>query len=351
MPRDLDVCCRVADHISPLLGSLISLVRLALGHNRLTGPVPDSLGNLIHLKVLSIEDNHLSGAIPTFVCRLPELEIFNASNNQLEGEIPTAIGQLSMLKKLDLGNNLLTGEMPTSLCCLRFLNWLRLDSNRLTGPVPAQFGNLVRLVVLNLSYNRLCGPVPDVIGILPGLIAVILRENLFQGLFTLVAEGNTCSRRGGVRTLDLAFNQLNEPFPDMRGLQDLQTLVMNDNRLHGSIGQEFGHVCPNLLKLHLQNNKLAGEVRSLTFLSSHSVNKAIGPLCERARMGKSGGICRLFESRCIICTDASELHLSRVLEIQRVISSVWSIHRTSLPGNIVRIMRVALNGDKLPVTV
>lgn len=256
------------DNISPLLGSLISLVRLALGHNKLTGPLPDSLGNLINLQFLSVEHNRLTGHIPIILCRLFTLETFNASNNQLDGTIPAGIGGLEKLKRLDLGHNRLTGEIPSGICTLKFLSWLRLDNNQLTGPIPDEIGRLRNLIILNLSSNQLSGRVPEGLGTLSDLISGDLRGNLLEGGLPFPAGLEVASGMVGLRTLDMGFNNLDLPFPGLKGLVQLRTLAMDHNRVHGELGESLAEGCPNLFKLHLQNNKLSGQA-SRIYIYTH----------------------------------------------------------------------------------
>ncbi|CAM9121074.1 unnamed protein product, partial [Scytosiphon promiscuus] len=258
------------DNISPLLGSLISLIRLSLGHNKLSGSLPDSLGNLIHLQYFSAEHNRLSGTIPSFMCHMTALEVFYVSHNELTGPIPDKIGSLARLKKLDLSSNRLSGGLPPGLGSLSSLNWLRLDNNLLTGDVPASMENLTELLILNVSHNRLSGPLPSALGTLINLTTASLRGNSFQGPFRLPSSFNLWfSRTSGMRMLDLGSNELEEPFPDLKGIRQLRSLVLDNNRMYGGLVEHgLAEACPNLHKLHLQNNRLSGEIpRSLGTLA------------------------------------------------------------------------------------
>ncbi|CAM9494503.1 unnamed protein product, partial [Ectocarpus fasciculatus] len=256
------------DNISPLLGSLISLIRLSLGQNKLSGPLPDSLGNLLHLEYFSAENNHLSGGIPNSISRMTALKTFNVSNNELSGDIPANIGSLARLKKLELASNRLSGNIPASMGSLSGLNWLRLENNELTGPVPASFGDLKELLILDLSFNRLSGPLPAALGTLPSLSTVCLRGNAFEGPFQfpvkfqfwfLRSSGATTSG-GGIRSLNLGSNEVEEPFPDLQGMGQLQSLVLDQNRMYGGLTESLAETCPNLYRLSLQKNRLSGEI-------------------------------------------------------------------------------------------
>lgn len=250
-----------ADTIPPVLGSLISLIRLSLGHNKLSGALPDSLGNLIHLEYFSVEHNRLTGSVPSFVCHMTALTTFNVSNNELGGAIPDKIGALARLRKLDFANNRFSGDIPAGLGNLMVLNWLLLDHNQLTGPVPANLGNLKELLILNLSFNRLSGPLPAALALLMNLTTASLQGNSFVGPFLFPTKVRVWfSRTFGMRALDLGSNEIEDPFPDMSGMHQLQSLVLNNNRIYDRMAEGLAEACPNLFKLHLQNNRLSGEV-------------------------------------------------------------------------------------------
>eukprot|EP00903_Cladosiphon_okamuranus_P022077 g20303.t2 len=249
------------DTIPPLLGSLISLIRLSLGHNKLSGSLPDSLGNLVHLQYFSAEHNRLSGPVPSFMCHMTALQTFNVSNNELCGAIPDQIGALTRLRKLDFANNKFSGDIPAGLGNLLSLNWLLLDHNQLTGPVPASLGNLKELLLLNLSFNRLSGPLPVGLVLLIKLTTVSLQGNLFVGPFQFPATDQFWySRTSGMAALDFGSNDIEEPFPDMRGMRQLQVLSLNNNRIYDQLAESLAEACPNLFKLHLQNNRLSGKI-------------------------------------------------------------------------------------------
>lgn len=267
-------CSSATDNISPLLGSLISLIRLTLGHNKLSGSLPDSLGNLIHLKYFSAEHNRLTGSVSAFMCKMTALETFNVSNNELCGAIPEKIGALSRLRKLDLSSNNFSGSIPASLGDLSSLNWLFLDHNRLTGPVPASFRNLRELLIVDLGFNRLSGPLPDALAFLSDLTTVSLRGNSFEGPFQVPSKyyrfsSFSTGSGSGMRTLDLGSNEVDEPFPDMSGMMQLQSLALDNNRIYGGLSEGLAGTCRNLFNLNLRNNRLSGEVgRIFRFLTA-----------------------------------------------------------------------------------
>ena len=188
------------------------------------------------------------------------LETFNVSNNELCGAIPERIGALSRLRKLDLSNNRFSGDIPVGLGDLSSLSWLHLDHNRFTGPVHSSFGNLRGLLIVNLSFNRLCGPLPPALAFLSGLTTVSLRGNSFEGPFQFPSKYRCFFKTAsGMRTLDLGSNDADEPFPDMAGMRQLQSLALDGNRIYGRLPEGLAEACPNLFRLDLRNNRLSGE--------------------------------------------------------------------------------------------
>ncbi|KAK3423806.1 hypothetical protein EUGRSUZ_F00571 [Eucalyptus grandis] len=81
---------------------LISLLKLALSWNNLSGTVPPCFGNITNLDYLGLSHNKLQGppSIPS-----PSTHYFYAKSNGFTGEIPSSICQLSSLLSLDLSNN------------------------------------------------------------------------------------------------------------------------------------------------------------------------------------------------------------------------------------------------------
>lgn len=203
------------------------------------------------------------------------LENFNLSNNELSGIIPEKIGSLTRIKKLDFSRNQFSGKIPTSLGGLSGLNWLRLDHNQIGGSVPANLADLKELLILDLSFNRLSGPLPTALATLLNLTTVSLRGNSFEGPFQFpVTFSFWLSRASDLRVLDLGSNEVKAPIPEMPGMRQLQSLVLDNNQMY-SLPEGLAETCPNLFKLHLQNNRLAGEVSETAHRCSyHSVAHA-----------------------------------------------------------------------------
>lgn len=98
--------------ISPSIGKLNKLHRLALHENRLHGHIPPEIGKCTELRALYLRDNYLEGEIPAELGNLSNLVILDLSSNSLKGVIPPSIGELGMLRFLNLSTNFFAGEIP-----------------------------------------------------------------------------------------------------------------------------------------------------------------------------------------------------------------------------------------------
>ncbi|XP_075479910.1 LRR receptor-like serine/threonine-protein kinase FEI 2 isoform X3 [Primulina tabacum] len=91
--------------ISPTIGKLNRLQRLALHQNSLHGFIPYEIANCSELRALDLSSNTLRGAIPSSLGRLTRLKYLNLSTNFLSGEIP----EVGVLSKF--GNSSFTGNL------------------------------------------------------------------------------------------------------------------------------------------------------------------------------------------------------------------------------------------------
>ncbi|XP_019706723.1 LRR receptor-like serine/threonine-protein kinase FEI 1 [Elaeis guineensis] len=98
--------------ISPSIGKLQRLNRLALHQNSLHGPIPAEIRNCTELKALYLRANYLQGSIPPEIGELTHLAILDLSSNLLRGTIPPSIGSLTNLRFLNLSTNFFSGEIP-----------------------------------------------------------------------------------------------------------------------------------------------------------------------------------------------------------------------------------------------
>ncbi|WJX84536.1 hypothetical protein P8452_67104 [Trifolium repens] len=98
--------------ISPSIGKLSRLQRLALHQNGLHGIIPTEITNCTELRALYLRANFFQGGIPAGIGNLSFLNILDVSSNGLKGAIPSSIGRLSNLQVLNLSTNFFSGEIP-----------------------------------------------------------------------------------------------------------------------------------------------------------------------------------------------------------------------------------------------
>ncbi|GJN35634.1 hypothetical protein PR202_gb24428 [Eleusine coracana subsp. coracana] len=98
--------------ISPSIGKLDKLQRLALHQNSLHGSIPPEIKNCTELRAIYMRANYLQGGIPSEIGELIHLTILDLSSNLLRGTIPASIGSLTHLRFLNLSTNFFSGEIP-----------------------------------------------------------------------------------------------------------------------------------------------------------------------------------------------------------------------------------------------
>ncbi len=177
------------------------------------------------------------------------------SANNLTGAIPPELGGLSSLRSLDLGWNGLAGPISDALANLVALESLDLSHNGFVGPIPLWLADLVRLDSLRLEWNELAGPIPPELGRLANLRALVLHGNALSG--PIPAE---LGELVDLRRLSLYGNDLSGPIPPALGrLARLEELWLPDNDLSGPIPPELGRLT-RLERLFLDLNDFSGPV-------------------------------------------------------------------------------------------
>ncbi|XP_022921568.1 LRR receptor-like serine/threonine-protein kinase FEI 2 [Cucurbita moschata] len=119
--------------ISPSIGKLSRLHRLALHQNGLHGYIPNELANCSELRALYLRANYLEGGIPSNIGNLSYLAILDLSSNSFKGSIPSSIGRLTHLRNLNLSTNSFFGEIPDIGVLSTFGNDSFLDNQGLCG--------------------------------------------------------------------------------------------------------------------------------------------------------------------------------------------------------------------------
>ncbi|CAL4984043.1 unnamed protein product [Urochloa decumbens] len=197
----------------------MSVERLYLNSNNLTGQIPPLPPNLTHLDIsinsllgplplnfvapklteLSLYSNQISGRIPKYVCQSKELTILDLANNLLEGKLPSCFGMIS-LTTLELSKNSLSGEFPSFLQNSTNLQFLDLGWNKFYGRLPIWIGNLVGLQFLRLRHNMFSGNIPVSITNLECLQYLDIAENVIAG-FLPTQMSNLRAMRGKYSTI------------------------------------------------------------------------------------------------------------------------------------------------------
>ncbi|CAM8940309.1 unnamed protein product [Rhodiola kirilowii] len=103
---------QIGGTLSPSIGKLSRLQRLALHQNSLHGTIPTELLNCTELRALYLRGNFMQGEIPSDIGTLQFLTILDLSSNQLKGSVPASIGRLTRLQLINLSTNFLSGEIP-----------------------------------------------------------------------------------------------------------------------------------------------------------------------------------------------------------------------------------------------
>ncbi|KAL5227948.1 hypothetical protein ABZP36_016213 [Zizania latifolia] len=167
-----------------------NLLILSLENNQFSGSIPAAAANLT---TFTAGNNNFSGEIPSSLGNgMLSLQKLNLSGNQLSGGIPKSIAKISGLNQLDLSRNQLSGEIPAELGAIPELNILDLSSNRLSGDIPASLAK-PNLNPLNLSSNQLGGQVPAV-------LATAVYDRSFLDNPALCTSGLGSSYLAGVRS-------------------------------------------------------------------------------------------------------------------------------------------------------
>ncbi|KAI3726905.1 hypothetical protein L1987_66712 [Smallanthus sonchifolius] len=108
--------------ISPSIGKLSRLQRLALHQNRLHGIIPNDISQCVELRAVYLRANYLQGGIPSNIGNLSLLSILDLSSNTLKGAIPSSLGHLLRLQYLNLSTNYFSGEIPNFGALSKFGN-------------------------------------------------------------------------------------------------------------------------------------------------------------------------------------------------------------------------------------
>jgi len=170
------------------IGEAKNLVELRLDSTGLSDVF--GVGEGVSLIKLDLKYNQISGEFPTELLKLEKLESLSLTDNRLNGGLPN-FGKLSSLISLRLGSNMFSGE-PNGFGGLEYLLHLDLSDNDLVGTIPMNFLKAIsshKPIEVDLSSNNLSGGVPLVLDRMNQLV-IYLRDNKFTKLSPTLCDSN-----------------------------------------------------------------------------------------------------------------------------------------------------------------
>ncbi|KAG8377055.1 hypothetical protein BUALT_Bualt09G0128200 [Buddleja alternifolia] len=240
------------------IGSLRMLSKIDLRGCNFSGPIPRSIQNLSQLAFLDLSVNQFNGSVPSFAL-LRNVTTINLGHNNLTGQIPNSLWEgLESLNFLDLSENSLEGEIPTSLFVLPSLKVLYISSNRFSGSIRELTTSFLSpLEDLDFKTNNLGGPIPRFLFEIHNLSSLSLASNKFNGSVGL----NDFQKLTNLVTLDLSYNNLSVHVSENVSISllfpRLETLMLASCKM-----QKLPLLSnqSSLLILDLSDNKLSGEI-------------------------------------------------------------------------------------------
>ncbi|VAI00449.1 unnamed protein product [Triticum turgidum subsp. durum] len=283
--------------VGPVPSSLLnctSLVRVRLERNYLEGDIT-GMGSYPNLVYIDISSNKLFGQLSHIWGECYKLTVLRASNNHITGVIPSSIGKLSMLGILDVSSNKLEGQIPPEIGNVMMLFNLSLSGNLLRGNMPHEIGSMNNLVYLDLSSNNLTGQIPDSIGHCQKIHFLKLSHNHLNGIIP-IELGMLVNLQD---LLDLSDNSIDGNIPSVLGsLGMLEALNLSHNALNDSIPPSFQSMT-SLLSMDVSYNKLEGPLPHTRFFEKAPIKwfrhnkKLCGvvkglPTCDLPRSSEQG---------------------------------------------------------------
>ncbi|XP_030968997.1 receptor-like protein 56 isoform X3 [Quercus lobata] len=253
------------------------LQQLNLRSNAFTGEFHLSSDHYMNLFSLDLSDNHFHGKLQENIGkRIPKLRYLNLSHNQFEGNLPSSIGDMSNLWFLDLSFNNFYGEVPMELVAnCTSCGVLRLSNNKFCGEIFSNHFNL-SLISLELQNNNFSGTLP----IVPLKVKSFLNisNNHMTGTIPLWIVNSSTSPRKEVVDLsnnffegqipcglassdviNLSYNLLSGLLPSCLNLQDVVHLLLQGNKLTGSLPKTILN-SSSLSTLDIKDNFFNGSI-------------------------------------------------------------------------------------------
>ncbi|XP_017979776.1 PREDICTED: receptor-like protein 12 [Theobroma cacao] len=230
--------------------NLTQLTHLDLSFNRLEGPLPNHVSELQLLETFWLSSNLVSGGVPSWLFTLPSLQTLDLSYNKLAGQIDQ-IQKPNSVYDIDLSSNDIHGPIPR-----KNLDVLDLRSNLLQGPILStclknQSPNPPQpLIAFYVSKNKLTGNIHLLICNWSSLLIIELSRNNLSGTISECFENLSSS----LMVMNLEMNNFHGKMPDSFRGNNLEILLLNDNKLEGLLSRSLANCC-SLKLLNLRNNK------------------------------------------------------------------------------------------------
>lgn len=238
--------------LPPSLAKLPYIIYVDFWANYLNGTIPKEWGST-KLEVLAVGVNRLSGPIPEYLGNITSLIYLSLENNMFNGEVPASLEKLVNLEALVLNTNNLTGAIPTELSRLTKLTQLRISSNNFVGKIP-RISTLTNLQRLEIQGSGLEGPIPSDIFLSNSLTELRISD--------LNGEGSDFPQLGHMTKMGrlmLRSCNISGKIPsDILLMPQLQILDLSHNKLHGE-PPNFGSLL-GLENLYLTGNFLSGPI-------------------------------------------------------------------------------------------
>ncbi|GJM90239.1 hypothetical protein PR202_ga06500 [Eleusine coracana subsp. coracana] len=225
---------RLEGHISPSLSNLTNMMHLNLSYNSLSGGLPPELLFSGSISVLdNVSFNRLGGSLQdlsSLTVSEKATAVLKVGHNKLSGTLPNELFNATSLEHLSLNNNALQGTLDGALIPqLINLATLDLEGNNLSGKIPDYIGQLKKLEVLHLGWNKMYGELPSALGSCIHLTTINLKGNSFSGHIEKV----NFSSLSNLRTLDLYTNNFSGTIPEsIYSCSSLTALRLSANHFH-----------------------------------------------------------------------------------------------------------------------
>ncbi|XP_078176435.1 putative LRR receptor-like serine/threonine-protein kinase At1g56130 isoform X2 [Carex rostrata] len=235
------------------------IVKLNLGQNYLTGPIPAFVGNMTPMQYINFGTNALSGTIPKELGNLQNLISLGMGPNNFSGSVPDEFGNLTSLQQLYMASSGLSGELPKTLTNLKNMKILRASDCTFTGKIPDYIGtSWTSLQELRFQGNSFEGPIPSSLSNLVQLTSLRIGDITSDASSTLDFISNMTS----LSTLILRNCKISDTLPvDFSKYQKLQKLDLSFNNITGEVPQSLFSLS-TLNYLFLGNNSISGGLPS-----------------------------------------------------------------------------------------